>query len=245
MLVMLEIITSLIVADQLHGVMPGDVEMADSTYNCNVEIIQRGHCVNLSGQSKRIINRFTLAALSAPLGYVAGLPTLVTNFIAAMTTSWAAFLSTGYLDDDITIRQMDDATSAPYTINPGLGNGTVGLIADMVAPDLTGYFKLATALRGKNYRGSKHLSPLNETQMDQGTLNAAAITTLKAVMNAFTTGTFSDGVQNFKATVQSQNLSQTAVNPTTIIAQVVSPTRCAANKTLGTQRHRRYPTLIG
>lgn len=218
--------------------------MPTSTYNCNVEIIQNAHAVNVAGQSKKIVNRFVYVGMDASEGYVVNQILLAADFIAKVKAAWNAFLNVGYLDDYISIRQMDDATNPATTIIPGLGNGSNGILADMVAPDMTAYIKLKTNYRGKNFSGSKHISPISETSMAQGQLEAGAITQLKAIQTAIHQ-TISDGTQTFTPAIMSQNLSQTAVNPVWVRTATLNLTNSVVNKTLGTQRHRRYPTLIG
>lgn len=218
--------------------------MPTSTFPCNVEIVNHAHAVNIAGQSKPILNRFVYSSQLAPTGYVANIAVLAAAFKTAVSASWRAFLNSGYLDDYIVIRQLDDSGYPDLTVIPGLGSGSNGLIDDMVAPDLTAYIKLEGLRRGKNYLGGKHISPLSETYMKQGVLEAAGVTLLKAIQTALHVP-ISDGAQSFDMVIMSQNLSQVAVNPCWINASIADFDRSTVNKTLGTQRHRKYPRLIG
>jgi len=215
--------------------------MPTSVFLKNVEIVQFGRVVNELGESKNIVNRFTYACIDTP--YIPDLAAMAVSWKALIHTAWIAFMPTGYLDNGMTIRLLDDATNVALEVVPGLGSGGVGTLAQMLDPCYSAYCKFETGMRGKNYRGSKHLSPLSETYVAQGNLDGGGrglLTTLFATFLA----NFTQGAGTWFPTVMSQNLSQIAVNPVWIEAHQVDTALSKFNATTGTMRHRRFSTIL-
>lgn len=211
------------------------------------EFIQKGHVVTATG-NKTIINRFNLG--TRVVGAVLDSAfTVGTAFIAALTGTWAPMFSTGYIDDSLTIRYMNDATSLPIVISPGLGNGAYASPTDPCQADSAIYVKLQTDRRGKRGRGSKHFSPFDEAMTTNGYLTNAALSLVQAFMTALNANPcFTIGLNPYLLHVVSQAESQLSINPTTISASIVratggSPPGYVVDKTVGTMRHRRYKTV--
>lgn len=214
--------------------------MPTSDWKNNVEVVVKGHCLSKSGESKDIINRYVY--VNDDTVFLADLVHFDTAFQLAFTTPYASLLNIGFVADTISYRQMDDATNPALIQANGL-NGAVGSVATMVGPQYTAYLKLITTKRGKNYRGSKHYSPLDESMVNQGELDTGGITAISGMLTVVKANLTVDGHVWIPA-IMSQNKSQTAVNPCWIIATRISSAYSKANKTTGVQRHRKFKTLL-
>jgi hypothetical protein len=133
-------------------------------------------------------------------------------------------------------RWLDDATDA-YALtadtHPGLVTG------DSMPLTNAAFILLQTGLRGKSYRGSKHLFPLGEsatTVLTDDVFNAGALTYLGNYAAAIIANvTDSDG-NVWQPCVLSRKLSQLKINPTTVTMNVI--TSALVNKRVGVMRHR-------
>lgn len=136
------------------------------------------------------------------------------------------------------VRWVNDALDLPQSFT----ETGVGALAGESLQDFTcAVVQMKSTLRGRNYRGSKHFSPLSELSVKGDVLAASGITLFTAVRVAILAG-FTDASGNlWKPCILSTTLSQLRENPTTVIAsQVVS---CPLNTTLGTLRHRKVRTV--
>ncbi len=213
--------------------------MPTSNWKNNIEVIVKGHCVSKSGEEKDIINRYIYVNDDTP--FLPSLANFDTAFKANFLAAYAALLNSGLLGDTISYRQLDDATNVPlFTTNTLIGG--VGSNATMVGPQYTAYLKLVTTKRGRNYRGSKHYSPLDESMINQGELDTGGITAIQAMLAAALLILTVDG-HDWIPAVMSQNLSQVAVNPVWVIATRLT-SLSKSNKTTGVQRHRKFKTLV-
>jgi len=134
-----------------------------------------------------------------------------------------------------TVRWIDDALDAPVAFvhsDPALEAG------DSLQSDQALFLLYRTAIRGRNYRGSKHFGPLSEsdTTTNGDVINAGAITRANALAAALATP-LTDGDGNvWNPCVLSRSLSQLTVNPTTVIANDV--TQILVNKRIGNMKRR-------
>lgn len=208
-----------------------------------VEVIQYGHCLSLSGERKDLINRYVYVT-DTNLSLATNEATFRTNWKANLTAAWVAILSVGYIDDGVLVRQMDSATNLGLRLGAGngQGNGASGTNATMLAPNYTAYIKLGTGFRGKQNRGSKHLSPLNEQDVEQGELNASMVTLMQAYKTALLVPV-SDGTDSYNLAVYSPSQSQSKVNPTELISTIVTSSATDINKTLGDLANRKFNRL--
>jgi hypothetical protein len=162
---------------------------------------------------------------------------LKTAFVTAIATPIAAALNIRFTGQNVSVRCINDATYAPifFTFTtPGVITG------DSMSTTLSAYILLRTGLRGKSYRGSKHLFPLSEsdtTVAGDDVLNAAALARMATIAAAILAG-FTDSDGNvWISTVLSKVLSKLTKNPTTVTANPVTQTAVA--KRVGTMRHRK------
>jgi len=106
------------------------------------------------------------------------------------------------------------------------------------------FLLFGTGLRGKSYRGGKHLFPLAESATTTGTddiLNAGALTYFGALAAQALLPLTDAGPNTWNPCVLSRKLSQLRSNPTTVTRNdVVS---VSVNKRIGTMRHRKVKSL--
>lgn len=154
--------------------------------------------------------------------------TVLTVIAAALNERWTASL--------IDVRWLNDATD-PYL---SITDATPGAITgDSLQSDDAAYLLHRTALRGRKYRGSKHLAPFSEsdvTQPDEDIWNAACLTRLAAINTALLT-TLTDTTPNsWKYCILSRKLSILKTNPTTVVTNDV--TSALVNKRIGRMKRR-------
>lgn len=170
---------------------------------------------------KSSINTAFQGAISAPIA-------------AALNEDWAATINA--------LRYVNDALDAPTEFS----NADEGAITgDRLASFSTAYLLMRTAVRGRRYRGSKHLGPFSETDVTHATgcdiFNAAAVTRLVTICTAIQAG-FTDSTGNiWVPVILSRFLSQLTENPTTVITNDVIQT--VPNKRVGTEVRRKAPSL--
>jgi len=159
---------------------------------------------------------------------------IATPIAAALNEDWSATVNS--------VRCVNDALDAPSEFTSAL----VGLITgDRLASFSTAYLLMRTAVRGRSYRGSKHLGPFSESDVTHATgcdiFNAAAVTRLETIATAIGGG-FTDGTtNNWVPCILSRLHSQLTENPTTVLSNDV--TQVAVNQRLGTEVRRKAPSL--
>jgi hypothetical protein len=134
------------------------------------------------------------------------------------------------------VRFPDDAQDAPLSFN----HAVAGAVAGDSLPTANAVFILfRTGLRGKNFRGGKHFGPLSESDTTTGTddvLNAGSLA-LWATVTAALFANLNDSNGNvWVPVVFSRSLSQTRVNPTTIVRNFVASVNI--NKRVGRLKKR-------
>lgn len=207
-----------------------------SSWNMNVEIIQRGQYTDASGDVIPILNRFVYSSTSSPVQLTnTELNQLAADWEAVLTASWTAAFPSLYVAIGQTIRQLDDTTYVPFDRT---SNTLTGSVADAGASNQAVYMQLKSLFRGRKYQGAKHFGPVAEGQVTAGELTAGAQTLWAAVRTALQANVTSTARTWFQ-TIMSQSLSQVATNPVTIIATVIR--EILVNKPVGTMRHRRGP----
>lgn len=162
-------------------------------------------------------------------------------FTAAVGTPIYAALNASWSASALRLRFPDDAQDQFQDF----ANANVGAITgDRMASEDAAYLTFKTSLRGKNYRGGKHLAPMSESDSTSGTedlFNAACLTRLAAINTGLLAGlTDSDGNQWVFA-ILSRNLSQLTVNPTTVVINDVTEAR--VNKRIGSMLRRKAKSV--
>jgi hypothetical protein len=201
----------------------------------NVEIILLGGIAAGGSNNRLTANTFhyqRIASIVAPVkAHVDAI--FQTNIVAPI----AAALNARWLQSQNTVRIVDDATDPPVPFAHALP----GLIAGDSMPMVNAVFiLLKTGLKGRKYRGSKHLGPLSESDTTSGTddlLNVAALARFNTIKTALLTPlTDSDGNVWTLTVLSRQPPSQLLVNPTTVVANPVST--AFVNKRIGRLRRR-------
>lgn len=145
-----------------------------------------------------------------------------------------------YTQSEVSARLLDDPMSLEG-IDAGAVTGVID--DDLYAADTAVYFQLVTALRGRNFLGSKHIGAPTEGDITGGLLSGAGLTAFTTMRDAIaalgTAGiTDSDG-NNWRLVVLSKTLSTLdTIPPTLKYTGVVS---VILNKRIGTMGRRRGP----
>lgn len=153
--------------------------------------------------------------------------------VLAMNNRWSQLFNT--------VRWINDAQDAPTQfahVNAGAVAG------DSQTTINWAYMKFRTALKGKSYRGGKHLGPLSEADTTAGTediLNAAALVRFGNVATALATPIVDAAGNIWLLEIVSRTLSQMAVNPTTIVKADV--TAILVNKRIGRSKRREVKSV--
>jgi len=162
-------------------------------------------------------------------------------FASSVIPLLRACLNTRYTGVNVGIRWIDDALDQ-YTFFTNTGAGTV--TGDSMPTTEAAFLLFGTGLRGKSYRGGKHIFPLAESATTTGTddvLNAGALVYFGALA-AQALLPLTDATPNtWNPVVVSRKLSQLRTNPTTVTANdVVS---VSVNKRIGSMRHRKVASV--
>jgi hypothetical protein len=162
---------------------------------------------------------------------------VISAFITQTRTLLMTCLSLRLTLTNVACRIINDAQDA-YKLTTDTHAGLV--TGDSMPLTNAAFLLFQTGLRGRSYRGSKHLFPVGEsatTVLTDDIFNAAALTYLGNFATAAAANfTDSDGNVWFPV-VLSRTLSQLRTNPTTVVANPV--TAILVNKRVGTMRHRK------
>lgn len=203
------------------------------------EIVLHGEVTTTSGQVKPVLNVFHFRRLV--VGGTPDLTTLGNNFNASVGDALRACLNARYTLVEILLRLMDDPANAPFSV-PINDAGALGDAAS--AYDLLSavYYLIHTGFRGRSFKGSKHFSGLDESQITGDELTAAAITAtwdqLTTNLNSLIAG-IGDGANTWFPCIISQELS--SLGPTDIpgIFTGADWSEVLLNSTIGTMRRRK------
>jgi len=141
-----------------------------------------------------------------------------TAFQGAISAPIAAALNVDWSATTNTVRYVNDALDAPLEFT----NADLGAITgDRLASFSAAYLLMRSSVRGRSYRGSKHLGPFSETDVTHATgcdiWNAATITRLTTICSAILAG-FTDSTGNiWVPCILSRKFSQLEFNPTTVV----------------------------
>lgn len=205
-----------------------------------VEIVTQAYAVARGGGVKNFFNVFhfrrttTVNTLSKA--------NINTAFAAGVGAAMLAALNVDYTQTGNTLRFFENPLDAPLTIS----QSGVGAVANDRLPDFNAaVIQMKSGVRGKPYRGSKHLGPVSEDSTTGDDLTAGAVTLFTAVGTAIVAGfTDSNGnvwVPGLKGGIRVGSPAQYLTVPTTSVwTDVIAFT---LNKSLGTMRRRKIATV--
>lgn len=148
----------------------------------------------------------------------------------ALNVQWSASLHD--------IRWLNDAEDPYLSINATEVGAVVG---DRLPSDDAVFLLFRTALRGRRFKGGKHLAPFSESDIGGDVLNAGAITRATAICTALTTPLTDATSNTWNFCIVSRLLSQLKVNPTTVISNDV--TQGLVNSRIGTMLTRKVKSV--
>ena len=155
-----------------------------------------------------------------------------------MLPTIAAALNERATFSQIGVRCIDDATAAEYVKAITVPGEVTG---DGLANFVVGTIRLRSAVRGRSAMGSKHFSPLSESDGNKDVFTGAGLTRFQALRDVLD-DQFTDSTGNtWKPCVVSKKLSQLATNPTTVFRNDV--TSCVLNVTYGTLKRRKVKSV--
>lgn len=162
-------------------------------------------------------------------------------FTAAVGTPIYAALNATWSATALTVRFPNDPLDQFQTF----ANANVGAITgDRMSSEDSAYLTFKTSLRGKSYRGGKHIAPMSESDSTTGSedlFNAGALTRLAAINTGLLAGlTDSDGNQWVFA-VLSRKLSNFEVTPCVLELNDVVEAR--VNKRIGSMIRRKVKSV--
>jgi hypothetical protein len=167
---------------------------------------------------------------------------LDTVFQATVAVPVIAALNARFTQGSTFIRWMNDAQDA-YS---SFAHAVVGGVGGDSMPDHEAAFLLyRTGLRGRSYRGSKHLGPMSEADTTGGTddiFNAASLARLATAAAAMILPLPDATPNTWNPCVLSRvNPAQYIVNPTTVVSN--DAISVSINKRVGTMRRRRVASI--
>jgi hypothetical protein len=166
--------------------------------------------------------------------------TLKTGFVGGVGLTIGAALNVRWNASFVDIRWLNDATD-PYVSFTSTLSGVI--TGDSLSSFQAAYLLIRTSLRGKAYRGAKHLGPMSEsdiTTTDEDLWNAGALTRLGTVCTAIMTDIITAD-NTWRSTVVSKTYSQLSLNPTTVIATDASA--ALPRKSVGSMLRRKVKSV--
>lgn len=162
-----------------------------------------------------------------------------TAFQTAIVTPLQAAMNVRYTANNLTVRILDDFNDSPRVFSVA---GVGAIVTDSLPSDAAVYLLFRTALRGRNYRGSKHFGPASEVDTTNDILTGAGLVRWQAVQTALAANFVDAQGNTWVPTVLSRNLSNLKVLPVaTVVANDVTEVLLDLN--IGTMRKRRSRTV--
>jgi len=131
-------------------------------------------------------------------------------FNTSVATPIAAALNEDWEATATTIRYTNDALDGPIEFSSALVGAITG---DRLSSFASAYLLMRTSLRGREYRGSKHLGPFSESDVTHATgcdiFNAGAVARLTTAAAAIGAGFTDSTTNNWVPCILSRKLSQT------------------------------------
>lgn len=201
----------------------------------NAEIVMRG--VSAAGGSSArnfnfVFNYRRIAVAVAPSKVA-----LEAAFNAGPTPVILAALNARYTQSRNDVRWLNDAED-PYF--PVARAGVGAIAGDSLSTFDAAYILLRTALRGRSFRGCKHLGPMSEADVtgpNDDIWNAAGLVRLNAVAASIIVPLVDATGNQWNLSVVSRKNSTLETNPTTVVANDV--TLSLVNKRVGSLNSRK------
>jgi len=203
----------------------------------SVEITIRGHYVDGAGNNKLIANVFhyTRPNGSTTLSKSA----IDTAFRGILNAAFQAFLSTAWIPDYTVVRCVDDPLDPEaQTALTATGSGQTG---DPESECTSACFLLDTAVRGRRYKGRKHVGPISSVDTTNGELSGGGITR-GATLGAAMIATFSASGDTWTPAVYSRTNQTVPVTIASCLAAMTPINGYRLNLTIGTMRRRKERT---
>ena len=156
--------------------------------------------------------------------------TIMTPIAAALNENWAATLHD--------VRWLNDAQD-PYSSITATEVGAI--TGDRLPSDDAVFLLFRTGLRGRSFKGGKHLAPFSESDIGDDIVNAGCLTRLQTIATALLTPMTDSTGNVWSLTLVSRSLSQLTVNPTTVVANNV--TQVLVNQRIGTMLRRKVKSV--
>lgn len=201
-----------------------------------VQMVIQGTVAETGGTSKNVWNVFTYVQnpnVPSPPTAVA----VLNQFLASVWAQIAPLLSVRWVGVSSLARYMDVTTNA---FLPGNVPASGAKILPSLSSQQAVVTPFRTALRSKNYKGSKHFGPIDSASVTGDELTAAAVTAWQAILPTLS-GLITVTGQTYSPCIVSRSLSQLAKDPVNIQAAVI--TTALLNKTIGTMRRRKEKTV--
>jgi hypothetical protein len=221
---------------QLHGFSTTEVLMPLVPLTNVVEIVVQGAIPETGGTTKNVFNVWhytqqpTVGGPASPVAVANAFLATVWGIIAtALSVDWVGVACLArYLDSALNVYQAAGVPGSGAAALPRLPADTA-VVTPMNSP-----------LRGKNFRGTKHFTPIATAQVTKDELNAAGLVLWNPVLPLMQ-GQITASGQTYSPCIVSRTLSQLRTDPTTIFGAVVNLVRL--NKTVGTMRKRKEKTI--
>ena len=186
----------------------------------HAEVIMQG--LIASGGSNAVQTQFIFQYRRIATAVASTKGALATAFQAAIGIPVIAALNARWSEQFVSIRWINDALdqALPFT-NVNVG----GVAGDSLASHISQFMLFRTGIKGRSYRGGKHFGPFSEadvTAAGDDVFNAAALVRIQSVATALATPLVDSTTNQWNLCVYSRVLSQSRVNPTTIIANDVA-----------------------
>jgi len=203
------------------------------------EIVLRG--IIASGGSNAVTTNFVFHYRRTAVAVNPTKTALNTVFQANISAPIAAALNVGWQAALNDVRWVNDAQDQ-YQSFANADNGAIA--GDRLSTVAAVYLLFRTGLRGRAYRGSKHLGPFSEsdvTAANEDLLNAGAQARITTINTALATPLVDATGNTWNFTLLSRSLSQLTINPTTVTVNDI--TQFLFNKRVGTMRRRQAASV--
>jgi len=197
-----------------------------------VEIVVRGFMAAGGSSVTPAINvwHFRRTVLSSTLSKTQ----INTAFQAAIVAAHLAAANVRYTPSNLTIRFIEDAVDFPNLFSVA----GVGAVATAGSPsDDAIVLYLQSGLRGRAYRGFKHMAGCNEIDTTEDVLTGAGLARWVTLKNAVAAGFTDAGGNIWVPSIVSPSLSTMRENPTTVVAN--DAITVSLDTVVGTMRRRK------
>lgn len=215
--------------------MPKFVNLAADLSNWNILEARMQAAVLLEdGLNRPLVNVFHYHKTAGST--VPNLEVFANNMVTALQTAFQNVMNERVTDILFSVRPLDDPTVTEVTQSVGAGAGVIA--GDPLSEALAAVITLDTGVRGRNFRGRKHIGGLSESQSTGGDeLAASPLGVMQTLATALLTSINGDGGNDYTLCVLSSTLSRVTDTPPYFTgADVVLAT---AQKILGTMRRRK------